>query len=287
MFVMTEHRTNRLNQLLRRLPAGFIADSAWLQKQGLSRSSIHDYVAQGWLERVTPRVYRRPLPTADSRLRWDIAVLSLQRLMNLPLHVGGRTALELAGYAHYLETDGSTTVHLYGKNAPPWLERLPATARFVTHSTRLFTDPKTGVEDRRYDLRSGQTNAPTTDPDSTAPWDWPLKVAFPERAILEMIDELPRHETFHQVDVILQGLTNLRPNLLTKLLHECTSVKVKRLFLWYANRHQHQWLKHLDTSSLNLGTGKRQLVPGGRLDPHYNITLPEDMFEDETPPHAL
>jgi hypothetical protein len=31
---------------------------------------------------------------------------------------------------------------------------------------------------------------------------------------------------------------------------------------------------------VDLGAGKRQLVPGGRLDPHYQITLPEAMFGD-------
>jgi hypothetical protein len=28
---------------------------------------------------------------------------------------------------------------------------------------------------------------------------------------------------------------------------------------------------------LDLGSGKRVLVPGGRLDPTYNITVPRDM----------
>ena len=56
-------------------------------------------------------------------------------------------------------------------------------------------------------------------------------MSAPERAILEMTDELPHHESFHQVDVVMEGLANLRPQLLEKLLRECKSVKVKRLFL--------------------------------------------------------
>jgi len=39
-------------------------------------------------------------------------------------------------------------------------------------------------------------------------------MSAPERAILEMMDELQHHETFPQVDVVMEGLANLRPQLL-------------------------------------------------------------------------
>jgi hypothetical protein len=276
----------RLNHVLSQLPAGFIADSTWLQAQGLSRSSIRDYATSGWLQRVAPRVYRRPLPHPGAPLRWDVVALSLQRIMGHPVHVGGATALELAGYAHYVSAAGPAVIHIYGGGVPAWLVRLSATARFDLHSTRLFGGSETGVEGRRYDLVSGRTEDATSDMEPDAPWDWPLRVASPERAIMEMIDELPKHETFHQVDMAMQGLTNLRPRLLGKLLQECKSLKVRRVFLWYADRHHHTWRKHLDTVALDLGKGKRQLVPGGRLDARYQITLPGEMFEDDGGDHA-
>ena len=276
---MNAQKTSRLHSLLRRLPEGFIADSAWLQKQGLSRSSIRDYAARGWLEQVAPRIYRRPLGATDAPLRWDVVALSLQGVMGQTLHVGGRTALMLAGFVHYLEPTGPSEIHLYG-DAPPWLERLPATARFAVHTSRLFGTSAIGIEGRRYDLRSGQSSETVSGGECTAPWDWALVMATPERAILEMIDELPNHETFEHVDAVMQGLATLRPRVLGTLLQECRSVKVKRLFLWYADRHKHAWLKHLSLASVDLGAGKRQLVPGGRLDPRYQITLPEAMFGD-------
>ena len=37
-------------------------------------------------------------------------------------------------------------------------------------------------------------------------------------------------------------------------------------------------LKHLDQSAINFGRGKRQLVPAGRFDAHYQITLPAELF---------
>jgi hypothetical protein len=51
-------------------------------------------------------------------------------------------------------------------------------------------------------------------------------------------------------------------------------VKVKRLFLWFAERHHHAWLKSLDREGIDLGSGKRMIVRGGKLDTQYNITVP-------------
>ena len=36
-------------------------------------------------------------------------------------------------------------------------------------------------------------------------WDWPLTVSAPERAVLELLDELPDRESLHQVDVLFEG----------------------------------------------------------------------------------
>jgi hypothetical protein len=65
---------------------------------------------------------------------------------------------------------------------------------------------------------------------------------------------------------------------LQKLLEDCKSVKVKRLFFFFADRHNHAWLKRLDRSRIDLGKGKRMLVRGGKLDPTYEITVPEDLY---------
>ena len=37
------------------------------------------------------------------------------------------------------------------------------------------------------------------------------------------------------------------------------------------------WLKRLDKKAVDLGTGKRMLVKGGKLDARYQITVPEDL----------
>jgi hypothetical protein len=56
-----------------------------------------------------------------------------------------------------------------------------------------------------------------------------------------------------------------------------SSVKVKRLFFFFADRHQHAWLERLDRDAIDLGVGKRMLVKGGKLNKPYQITVPEDL----------
>ena len=102
-------------------------------------------------------------------------------------------------------------------------------------------------------------------------------LSTPERAVLELLDELPGRETFHQADVLMEGLPSLSPKRMSRLLAECRSVKVKRLFLWFAERHGHPWLERLDRGGIDLGKGKRMLVRGGKLDPTYQITVPVNL----------
>jgi len=49
------------------------------------------------------------------------------------------------------------------------------------------------------------------------------------------------------------------------------------LFFFFADRHQHAWLKRLDKDAIDLGEGKRMLVKGGKLNKPYQITVPENL----------
>lgn len=264
----------KLNWLQRSLPEGLVADSSWFESHGYSRSLRNKYVAHGWLEQVARAVYRRPAPKmpgepGQQTLRWEPVVISLQTLLGYAYTVGGRTALELQGFAHYLSSGRSREVHLYGTGRPPgWMFKLKLDSRFVFHNAeKLFK--KTGSA---HELQQSSTA-----PQPWGQWEWPLTMSTPELAILELLDELPEHETFHQADVLMEGLRNLSPRRLQMLLVACRSVKVKRLFLWFAERHQHAWLKKLDRGNIDLGRGKRMLVRGGKLDTKFNITVPESL----------
>lgn len=282
---MPVRNATRINQLTQDLPEGLVVDAAWLGRRGIASNLRAYYVKSGWLVQPAHGLYRRPRGT----LGWQQVVISMQHLLGLPLVVGGRTALELQGLAHYLP-QGTGTVHLYGRTKPPgWLARLDMPQRFACHNTAplfrsdaaahglgpLAKDPDTGSGlDVSHPRGPGLIDLPW------GQWDWPLTLSRPERAFLEMLDELPRNESFHQADMILQGAANFSPRLLDKLLADCRSVKVKRLFFFFADRHPHAWRRRLDAQDYDLGKGKRLLARGGRLDPVYQITVPGDLDAD-------
>lgn len=263
-----------LNRLEHELPEGLLVDTPWLKGRGYSRQLLNHYVHTGWLEQPTRGVYRRP----RGSLKWEQVVISLQTLMNAGFVVGGRTALELQGYAHYLQHT-TKEVHLYGHEPPPsWLLRLSLDVAVVFHnSKRLFADQPNEKVSAPAKQTEKDTDCFDTIDQPWGQWDWALTLSSPERALLELLDELPNHESFDQADKLFEGLSSLSPRRLQRLLAACQSVKVKRLFFFFAGRHQHAWLKRLDRNQVDLGSGKRVLVKGGKLDPATLITVPEDL----------
>lgn len=110
-------------------------------------------------------------------------------------------------------------------------------------------------------------------------WDDPLPIALPERAMLEFLDQVPAHQSLEHAALLMQGLHDLGSRRVLELLGACRSVKVKRLFLALAARQQFQWVKPVlaaaDSGAVALGRGKRSLAKGGKLDPKYQITVPD------------
>jgi hypothetical protein len=261
---MTAQNDRKLNRLEKTLPQGLLVDAGWMERHDYSTSLRSQYVSAGWLVQPARGTFKRPL----GELSWQKVVVSLQKLLGSDLVVGGRTALEAQGLSHYVSATGASTIHLYGTKPPPgWLGKLPLKETFRVHRAQVLFETLAAA--------GGPKTATVRDMPGLS--EWPLTVSTPERALLELLDDLPRHESFHQVDMLVEGLRTLSPRRLQMLLNDCRSIKVKRLFFWFAERHQHTWLKRIDETKVNLGTGKRMLVKGGRLDPKYLITVPGDL----------
>lgn len=280
---MSSQKHGNLNWLQRNLPEGLVADAGWLERHGVSRQLRRKYVMNGWLHSLARGVYARPVSSGSSKeLSWQQLVVSLGSLLELPVAVGARTALELQGFSHYLAASGPREIHLYAnKSLPGWVSQVPVSTPLVVHNAkRLFKTlgeiPSSPNADTTVEplTRTGLTQQ------QWGTTNWNLTLSTPERAILELLDEVPNRETFHQADMLMEGLRNLSPKRLQSLLADCKSVKVKRLFLWFAERHTHAWLEKLDRFGIDLGKGKRMLVRGGKLDPKYSITVPEKLDGD-------
>ena len=72
---------------------------------------------------------------------------------------------------------------------------------------------------------------------------------------------------------------NLKPKLVTELLSSCNSVKVKRLFLYMAEKANHQWFNFLKTDKIYLGNGDRMITEKGVYNAKYLISIPKDLEE--------
>ena len=76
---------------------------------------------------------------------------------------------------------------------------------------------------------------------------------------------------------LFEGLTSLRPKVVNTLLQHCGSIKVKRLFLFMVDQFSYPWISRIEKTRLDLGSGKRVIVKGGKLDKHYLITVPDHL----------
>jgi hypothetical protein len=269
---MNGRNNGKIKNLLDNVPPGYLVDSAWMSKQSISKQSVHDYVRRGWLERMAHGVYRRPFTVNEApgaTNDWKIALLSAQWILGYDFHVGGTSALALQGLIHYLKFGGNETVMLYGADIPIWLFKLPVVGNFVKRSGALFGPEATSEVGPVNEFAADQAASPAR---------WTLKASRPERAILEALYELPKTEGFDGIDKIFESLRTLRPDTLMLLLASCNNVRVKRLFFVFAARHNHPWFKYLNAAAVNLGTGDRAFVKGGKLHPVYRIMVPPEFL---------
>ncbi len=254
---------NRLK--IEQLSDGVVVDRSWLKGKSIDAPLVDYYLRKGYLVRVASGAYRRP----GAPLKWQHLVYSLQ-VLGFKVHVGGRSALELKGFAHYLPLNKKQLVHLFSeKKLPKWIFKTNVNVKFVEHTKGLFKNNKNnrGLNTMLF-----------------GSWDWEINVASPERAILEMIAAVPGKESFHMVNVMMESASTLRPDLVSSLLKECKNIKVKRLFLWFAEKHKHQWFERLKLEHVDLGKGKRVIQRGGKLDSKYLITVPNDNNDRQEQP---
>jgi hypothetical protein len=283
-------KVERRRELLMLVPESLPVTRQWLARQDadFDRHAVDNLVKSGQLVPLAQGVYMRPGTTPT----WEGLVCFLQNVLKTDLTVGGLTALELRGLGHYVAMSGKRVVHLYGKDTmPKWINHVLPGVEFVRHAALAAFDRldlgASGLVNDEYDtglkkLYTGDSlsefrQAPTGQKNA-----WPFTRSSPERAYLEILKDVPDTVSFEHADQLMQGLTTLSPRRLEKLLKKTQNVKVRRLFYWFAERHQYAWLKKLPDpyvlDDLGMGAGNRVLVKGGKLDTKYKITVPEEMW---------
>lgn len=242
-----------------------VAESSWLAERGVTRQLAESYKRAGWLDALGRGAFLR----AGDRVTWTGAISGIQQAPDSGIHPGGKTALALLGYSHFLSIGDNDPIWIFGsigERLPAWFVGGPWKDRIRYSTSTLFEDapsiPSALVE-REMDGLS-------------------IRLSSPELAMFEVLHHAPKIQSVEEARLLMEGLATLRTRLVQTLLEACRSVKVKRLLLALADSCGHDWLQRLNLSRVDLGSGKRMLVPGGRLHPKYGITLPTEMVPAET-----
>jgi hypothetical protein len=232
-----------------------VATTPYLRNLGITPQDLQNYTASRWLTSLGRGAFKRPMETVT----WQGALYSLQAQLRLPVHVGALTALELSGNSHYVRFAG-TRAYLFS----PLNVALPLW--FRTH----WGDDVRHVQTKLLPPDLGLTK-------QEAPEGFALKTSGVERAALELLHLAPKEFDLVEASLIVEGMTSLRPQLMQSLLEQCTSIKVRRLFLYLAERANLPVMRHLDLGRIDLGTGDRSLVPNGRYVAKYQLLLPSEL----------
>lgn len=254
---MSMNNEEKLKGLLAAHLPGTVYVAAWLEGRGISRALQQRYRTSGWLESAGTGAFQRP----GEKVTWQGGLYALQEQSGLAVHAGALTALALQGRAHYLRL-GAEKVFLFSPpktNLPAWF-RNRDWGQVIHHTKTSVLPPGLALADYQAGAFS-------------------VKISAPERAILECLHLAPDKVDLVECYQIMEGLTTLRPKLLQPLLEQCGSVKVKRLFLYMAEKTGHDWFERLDTTKFDLGAGDRAITKGGIYVSRYGLTVPEELVK--------
>jgi hypothetical protein len=246
----------KINALIQSTPKGAVLLNSWLLSQGYSYELQQCYRKSGWLKSIGQGAMLK----SEDPLMLAGALSSLQNVENINVHIGGRSALELQGLAHYLQINSATaTLFVNGRRKlPQWFLANDWNAQVKLFRLSLFESETVGM----VDFKDGELS---------------MQISDAARAVMECLALCPTQFPLLEAFELLESLNGLLPAKVQKLLENCKSVKIKRLFLYFAEKARHSWVKYLDVKKINFGTGNRSLTESGVLISKYRLVLPKEL----------
>lgn len=252
-------KEQKINRLLNSQPSGVVYLSSWLTDNGFSTQLLNRYKKSNWLYSIGTGAWMR----MREKPTYEGAIYALQQQVQSSVHIGGKTALSLLGKAHYLELS-TQQITLFGgsdEKLPAWFSKYDWGLK-VNYFSSSFLPPKAGLQSLELS-------------------NFSLQISNSTRALLECLYLAPKRQKLIECYEIMEGLNNLRPKQVQGLLEKCSSIKVKRLFLYMAEKSNHDWFKYIDVEKIDMGKGKRSLVKNGVYIAKYKMTVPKALAEYE------
>ena len=256
---MSAENTSKINKLLSTIPSGVVLQSFWLAEQGYSPELQKRYRNSGWLESIGSGAMKR----AGELITYEGGLFALQHQSGMSAHPGGKTALSILGMSHYLEF-APQTVTVFGDRTeqfPQWFIKYDWGIK-VNYYKTSFLPPDIGLTEKEFK-------------------NFSIKISNAPRAIMESLYLVPTKQDLMECFHLMESMNNVRPILVQELLEKCESIKVKRLFLYLAEKANHDWFNRIDLKKIDLGKGKRSIVKGGVYNSTYQITVPKELEEND------
>lgn len=248
---------HKLKDLLQYWPGNTLAVTPWLEKQQISLQLTRHYLKSGWIEKVGNGVYKRK----GDRVDWRGAVFALQQGLELKVHVGGITALELIGESHFVSL-AKQRLCLFNNGSehprrllPKWLIEHFSDSCLIEYYRRCLFKSEVGLQN----LNCG---------------NFEIRISSRERALLEILSLVPQKISFEHAALLFQGKATLRPDLVQVLLGACLSQQTNRLFVHLARKNQYDFIQHLNLRQIDFGHGRRVIKAGKVFDSALNLYLP-------------
>ncbi|MFT4741069.1 MAG: putative transcriptional regulator of viral defense system [Marivirga sp.] len=254
---MTTKKDTKLRTLFKNIHQGNVITVPLLEKLNISDDLRSYYLESGWLEPIGRGAYKKP----DDLIDWLGAVSAMQEQLEIKVHVGALSALSLQGYSHYLRVSKEKLFLFlpHRESLPKW---------FMDYHWEVEISQKaTSFLPENIGIKKTEIN------------QFNIKVSSPERAILECLYLAPNKMDLVECFKIFEGLVNLKPKLITELLLACNSVKVKRLFLYMAEKANHQWFQFIKIDKVDIGSGRRMISKKGVYINKYLISIPKELVE--------
>ncbi|WBV72458.1 type IV toxin-antitoxin system AbiEi family antitoxin domain-containing protein [Legionella pneumophila] len=241
---------------------------SWLSSHGITPQLARKYCQSQWLVKLGVGVYYR----AGRKPRWQNAVYCLQNQSRYMIHLAGLTSLAQQGKSHYLQfAPDSIWINVQAKTIlPKWFKNFPE----LVISDELI--PNWEI------IKTSKLNAQDENDLTTIEVDGiKLKASNQELAAFEVLEAVPSTLSFEHAAELFQGLVNLSPRKVEHILKRSGSIQTNRLFLFLGHFYKHPWAERVNESLINLGAGKRQIVPDGKLEKQYQITVPEQFISSD------
>ena len=255
-----------LKEIVSELPNGFVFTEKFLKQTAFGQNSLDNSELDKYLEAIGDGAWVRKneKPSLEGGLH------AIQNQLGLDISLGGITAKLVQCALRYPRLAPRDLI-IFGTDVlPRWfldydwkttLDYNPVDFE-IRYYQNTFLSAEIGIKDIESD-------------------DFTIKTSCVERAVLECLHLTPRKCDLLEVYENMEVYFTFRPKLVQKLLEACSSFKVKRLFLCFAERHEHEWFNELDLSKIPLGSSTIEIDEDGDFDPKYRIRLPKYIKEFE------